>query len=984
MRVAIATPAPEWTTRVWSLDALGTRNVSAVAATSDGFLWVATRTSLLRFDGTTFVRYWGRHLNGGDELQFDHLAANATSLWAATDRGHVMQFSGDRVSRYSGLPKSKSDTLCLDRDGAAWIVYGGGKLWRLKDGSAERVGRTEGIGTGAIVLAADRAGNVWITQNRTLRIWHADHFESVATLPSDGRVVLAASAAGGVWVAVGRDLYHATPAGTLAPIAADLGPIQVPIDVMLDDGSGLWIATHLAGLYRLERGRTEVMSVPVSYRYIDALVTDQSGDVWVGTMGGGLNRLHRRVFSVEGGVSGVPADAIQSLCEDSTGTLWGVTQSSRVVIRRNDTWQPAPGLSVDGAICIAADPGGGVWIGTHNRRLYAWRNGALASFGAAEGLGCINVWALLPCANSDVWMTGSRSNAVYRLRGGRITRLPLSNPKLRPMQIAQDRAGTVWVGTLEGLLFRAVGDRLVEESESYPLVDHHVIRSLHATRDGALIVGYEGGGLGWLKDGRFAEFGADGSLGSRYVEDVAEDDAGWLWCGTERGIFAVPASQLSAGSQSPPAPVSSVLFGADDGLPDLTTTGVETTGALRTHDGRIWMPIGSALVIIDPANANLAPARPRLYLTRVVVDRQPLAEHFGVLSAALTAEPAKPLPAAGDAVTIPPGRNVEFDFSCPNLARPNAAILRYRLRGFDDAWTDAPATHAASFARLSSGRYRFEVEAIDPTTRSHAFAGLGVIVEPHFWETWWFKAVSLALFTSTVVAGVRTVSYRRLRRKMAELERQAELDRERTRIARDIHDDVGTALTRILLLSNLAQRETGRTAESAEHLTAISRSAEEVTGALDEIVWAVNPRNDTLSHLVDYLAKFAVEFLRAAGIECRLELPDRVPEEMVSADGRHSVLLVIKEALNNVVRHSGATVATLRVDLTADALTAMVHDNGRGFGGDPTKPGSDGLANMRERMKELGGRCDITSTAGDGTSVTLVWPRGQPGKARQF
>jgi signal transduction histidine kinase len=244
-------------------------------------------------------------------------------------------------------------------------------------------------------------------------------------------------------------------------------------------------------------------------------------------------------------------------------------------------------------------------------------------------------------------------------------------------------------------------------------------------------------------------------------------------------------------------------------------------------------------------------------------------------------------------------------------------------------------------------------------------------VEPFLWQTWWFQLAIVAAFTGVLIASVRYVSFRRLRSRVRTLEQQAALEKERARIARDIHDDVGNRLTKITLLSGLALQDRAEPDRAAEHIEAISSTARQITDSLDEIVWAVNPRNDTLSHLIDYIGQFSLELLHAAGIQVNLELPDRVPSCTVPAEVRHNVFLAAKEALNNTVRHSGAHVVNVQIVITDTEVELVITDDGRGFVQAPADATADGLRNMQQRMTEIGGRFTIDSQLGAGTKVCL-------------
>jgi signal transduction histidine kinase len=283
-----------------------------------------------------------------------------------------------------------------------------------------------------------------------------------------------------------------------------------------------------------------------------------------------------------------------------------------------------------------------------------------------------------------------------------------------------------------------------------------------------------------------------------------------------------------------------------------------------------------------------------------------------------------------------------------------------------------------SYPRLPANTYTFRVQACN-----HAGvwnldgAQLAFVVTPFFWQTWSFRATALAAFTLVLVAIVRYVSFRRLRVRLHELEQQAALHKERGRIAKDIHDDLGANLTQIALLGELAQQDRGEPDKAAERVGKISTTARQAIKSLDEIVWAVNPRNDTLSHLIDYAGQFALDYLRLAGIRCRLDFPEQAPAREVSTDVRHNLFLAIKEALNNIVKHARASEVWLRASADANGLRFSVEDNGCGFDRAPDDATADGLRNMRQRLAEIGGECKIESKSGAGTRVTfqLPWPK---------
>jgi signal transduction histidine kinase len=276
-------------------------------------------------------------------------------------------------------------------------------------------------------------------------------------------------------------------------------------------------------------------------------------------------------------------------------------------------------------------------------------------------------------------------------------------------------------------------------------------------------------------------------------------------------------------------------------------------------------------------------------------------------------------------------------------------------------WTDAGHERVAAFLGLPPGRYVFEVTArTSEGTWNPVSATAEFVVPAAWWQTLWFRLGVVIALIAGAAAVARFVAVRRMRQ-------QLRLEEERARIAQDMHDELGARLTRIELLSEQARQE-----PTPARLEKISRTAHEVAQTLDEIVWTVNPRNDTLERLLGYLSEYATEYLANTGIELVQDLPENIPAFPLRSDARHNVLLAVKEALNNVVKHAAATRLELRVRLDDDRLQIQITDNGRGFAGENAT--GHGLENMRQRLTAVGGDCQVTSQPGQGTTVKLTLP----------
>jgi signal transduction histidine kinase len=296
-----------------------------------------------------------------------------------------------------------------------------------------------------------------------------------------------------------------------------------------------------------------------------------------------------------------------------------------------------------------------------------------------------------------------------------------------------------------------------------------------------------------------------------------------------------------------------------------------------------------------------------------------------------------------------------------------------------------------AFGMVPPGTYRFEARATSHLGEPNGRTTTLTLVMPQvFWKTPWFITLTGLIGAVILAAGVRFVTQRRMRRELERLEQQRALDRERARIARDIHDHLGTSLTRIGLLSQSLRARLGESPRPGDELDEICTTAEEITRDLDETVWAVDPAHDSLDSVANYLGRFAQEFLKDAAIQCRLDLPLELPSIPFAAGLRHNLFLAFKEALNNIVRHAGATQVRVRLTVDGEHMVLAVEDNGKGFPPAPANeaantrrpgPGGRGLQNLKHRLAQSGGELVIQSGPGQGTRLQMTVPLKPSGRA---
>lgn len=282
----------------------------------------------------------------------------------------------------------------------------------------------------------------------------------------------------------------------------------------------------------------------------------------------------------------------------------------------------------------------------------------------------------------------------------------------------------------------------------------------------------------------------------------------------------------------------------------------------------------------------------------------------------------------------------------------------------------------ASYSDLPSGQYQFRVREVDAVgVPSGEEAVIPLAIALPFYSNWWFRAAMAVSALALALGMERLMARRRMQRKLDKLRRDQAVQQERARIARDIHDDLGTVLSRISMISEAAALEADPGSRQEERLNEICETSRQLTRTMEEIVWAQDPRHDSLDNTVSYFCTFASDLLAVAGIPCRLDIPLDLPHLPLEAEQRHELFLVFKEALNNIIKHSEAGEVRISLRIDQGAIFLVVGDNGCGFKTTALPEGKgNGLSNMRNRLQRLAGSVQVHSVPGQGTRVEIFQP----------
>ena len=949
-----------WARHAWQpLDGLPEGPITAIVPLVDGALLAGGRAGRCRLDGDRV-----RPLAATDS-QFAKLGHVPLDPWLAAGRAAT----------------SPCTSQCRTADGTVFSGFLNGPPSRSRDGKTHRLGSAEGVRIDTHShVATDADGHVWLAQNGLLAEYDAatGRFVARAELPV-GRITIAPGRDGGLWIKVNTQVFRYRKG---AALSLQAGNAPHGSTILYEDSQGrLWVGSDFFGLYLLSEG--SFAPVATVGEGVFAIADDQEGGLWVGTSTA-VNRLWpaviRGIVATESGMQ-LP----NSLCEDSEGRIWIATESGRlgrIELRDTDVlfrrYAEADGWSGI-AHCVAAGPDGEIFIGTRTDGIHRYEGERFEKIESPPGtpptleFGEYRIEQLTASRCGDLWAV--TYDGLFRYRDERWTRASVLGDQAIDLRgtkaIVEDTAGTVWLASADGSLCRfadgggadAQGEAVAVEPSAKAKIS-----ALAATPNGDVWGLIRDVGLLRIQDGRTALVAAEAGLPSAGIVALAADTTGLLWCVTSRQIFAVSLAELNNVADGKQSRLHPWVFSGEDEGVVIDPADRPNCQALVARDGKIWITLRRGLAIIDPSRLTLMNRWPPVVTEEVRVAGQPIA-----------IEPVVAPSLTGSRVALPPDpRGVEIEIAARGFTRPSNARVMHRLEGFDADWIEHPIDRPIRYERLPAGKYALRLRSEhDLGVWENEPQSFVIDVRPLLWERPWFRVAMLALAAGLAAAAAVGGATLRNRSRLARLEQQAALERQRMRIARDMHDEAGTTATQLSLLADLARSAADGPAR-AERLEGVSRIARQLVTSLDEMVWAVNPANDTLAHLVSYIGQTASETLGRFGVACRVRTTEPLPECTASAELRRGMLMIAKEAVSNIVEHAGASAVEIDLSIHESRVRMSIEDDGCGLpetsNGHRHGPGGNGLGNMQARAADLGGSCRIERIPSRGTRVVVEVP----------
>jgi len=996
--------AREFTQRSWQHEhglPAGDR-IYAILQARDGYLWLGTQQGLARFDGRVFTVF--DHVNTPELLNDEcrTLAEDLNgNLWIGTGAGLIRKsgnqfqsFARKLGNRHQGYPP-----LAASRSGGVWV--GGLTAVCYVHGDVVRVYPQEAAGPPGpslvTCLEETEPGFVWVGTKTGFGRLDAKtgRFENFSRQsPFEGFYTFSMQRAtnGGLWI---QFLEYESAPDRWNPLSSlawmEPGkPLQSPFgkERWLAKGAfvlpcregGLWLPGSSAG--EIRRWRKEQMDLMPILRRDDkdlslSAFADREGNLWIGTEASGLQCWTPRKASSFTTRDGLAHENTWSICEARDGSVWVGTDGgvTRIKNGKTTTLKAADGSIHKEVRAVAEDLDGSIWIGTM-RTLECYRDGVSRPVELPGEWFEEKIRVLLAARDGAMWIGSVRG--LTRFHKGQRTKYTkadgLGSDEVRA--ILEDRSGDLWVGTLGGGLSRIHQGQFTTISTTNGLISNNVW-ALHEDSDQIIWIGTDNG-ISLLREGKITSITKAHGLPDPLVNSIVSDDEGHLWIGHDRGIYALHRAQILELTRGLRTNVAAVEYGEADGLPSAETNGQKSNpAACKTRDGLIWFPTTRGLAVIDPAKVGTYEVPPLSVIEEVrangkqVLGNTPEARALPDTSSTLRERGLDlDLPAGG-------ARVLEFHYTANTFIAPDQTRFKYRLVGLDNNWIDAGTRRQAYFTNLRPGDYRFELLA-----RNHQgmwqeqSAAIAFHVAPFYYQTWWFYTGCAAM---TAVLAALIIGWRaRESRRIYELERINALNEQRRRIARDIHDELGSSLTHIMRLSDQARTTRERPGTPDTQSERIASIASEAVDNIGEIVWANNPEYDTLEDLVAYLREHAASYFADSDTKVRFDFPEAVSDRPVTGLFRRHVVMVLKEALQNVSKHAGAQSVRLRLAAEKETLELDIADDGRGLPKSGTRRFGNGLTNMRQRVEELKGTFRIDSEPGKGTEIRVVIPLRDP------
>jgi signal transduction histidine kinase/ligand-binding sensor domain-containing protein len=949
----------------WTTDnGLPQASITSILQTRDGFLWFATFGGLVRYDGLRFQVFNTGNTKGLRTGRFVYMFEDREgNLWIATEGQGLTRYKDEVFTTFTtenGLYNNQVGPILEDPSGNL-IIHSGDRLLSWKNEGFVPYSSNEPT-TGQ--FHRTYYGALWYLDHSTIKKLEQGKITTEFTTNYDVRGFYE-DRAGRLWMGTREDTLLMYQAGKIRTFSAKDGYEKFHVSSFYEDSSGsIWFGSNKKGLYRFKDGRFDSFNAEdgLAGNEVRVIYQDREGTIWVGTETG-LSRMTQRVITSYSTKDGLAADNVYPIMEDRQGTIWigswyGLTRYDNGVFTNVSRQYGAEDTQVTS---LLEDKSGGMWIGSWGAggglsSVRYYKDGKMRTFSYAD-LPTMHVRTMIQDRANNIWF--GTANGVVKYSDGRSTlysnREGFAGKEVQALY--EDRQGAIWIGADNGLTKFENGQfKNFTEKDG---VANNIVRSIYEDDSGVLWVGMYDTGLYRLKDGRVTHYNTRIGLFDNGVFRIIEDSHSNFWVSCNLGIYRLRKDELNSFADGHAKEVTSVPYNRRDGMLNPECNGGGQSAGIKARDGRIWFPTQGGVAIIDPERVPVNRQPPLVVIESFVVDTQPVS--------------------ARTPLKLEPGQvNLEIHYSGLSFISPELVKFKYRLEELDGDWVDVGTRRTAYYAHLPPGNYHFKVIAANRDgVWSEVPGSIAITMVPPFWRTSWF--VALVILT----LGALTYLYYRWRISQFERARKAQIDFarrlissqevERKRIAAELHDSLGQALLIIKNRAELSRRFLPEPQKALEQIEHIEATAAESIKEVRHIAYDLRPYQLDEIGLTQALR----DLVKKVSSSCEVAITASIApiDDLYSVDEAINMYRIVQEALNNVVKHSGATKASVTLTRDEDHISLTIADNGRGFSEEDKESDYErrgfGLTGLAERARILGAVLTIESAPGQGTSVLL-------------
>jgi ligand-binding sensor domain-containing protein/signal transduction histidine kinase len=944
--------------RIWGEEeGLLQPTIYSILQTRDGFLWLGTQDSLVRFDGIHF-----RELDNASDAGLSRslvralLEDSAGNLWAASVGSGVVRIRPDgsfrRFTLRDGLPSNDAFCLSSGSAGEIWICTTRG-LVRLDAAGRMRVFATaDGLPSNAVRQSCESPGGVrWVAGlDFGLSSWNGTRFERYLDSNIGSREIVTALACGKdgtVWAGTSSGVVQITPNSSRRWTVRDGLPDNEISALEAGADGSLWIGGN-DGISRYRNGEISVYRTRdgLSHSLVLSLFTDREGSLWAGTKDG-LDQFTDGKVTPYTTNEGMLSNDAGPVLEDTQGRLWIGTLGHGLNSfdgRHFRALTKKDGLLDDTILALQLDRAGDLWVGS-NRGLNRLRNGkVVAAYTRREGLSGASVRALAVDAENVLWV--GTDGGLDRFEDGRFVKSNF-HPRSPIVALTGGRAVRLFISGIDSGFTYVKGN----QAKTYSLDVTHVVDCYYVEPERHQAwMGTLGSGLLLWKNGVVTHIRVRDGLYDNRIYSILRDDRANFWLASSKGIFRVGEKELQDFVDGKARYLTSIPFTTGQ-LHFECRSGVQPA-AWRTGDGRLWFSTTSGLVVVDPNHLMNNSIAPPVQITSVVVNGNRVAPRVGLQ-------------------LKPQERNLEVRYAGLSFISPEKMTFRYMLDGYDRNWTDAGSRREAIFTNLPPGNFRFRVMGRNADgVWSGENASLSFGVEPRLYQRRWFFPLLALLAAGLIAAGYRM----RIRR----LQHGFDLVlAERSRIARELHDTLLQGFAGITMQLQALWTRLPLSKEKT-FLSEIIKDAAHCSTEARQSLWGLRTTTSVSPDFAGKLANLARDTTAQSSVELSLRLDPVSLENRPEAE--YQLLRIAQEAISNSLRHARAGKIDVLLTAAGKRAELSIHDDGEGFDVSRQQFGHFGMAGMRERAGEIGARLTIESAPGRGSTVCVSFSLPQQEK----